>query len=335
MQVYDDVRPGDSFEKWHHATCRNYSLTQCRAVPDRAFEASVAVRSCGPFAISRIASRTRDVAALEVRRDLAEIRRDHREDFFVWVGLAGTAVLQQAGQSAQLQAGDLMVMDQARPFTLSFGAESSTLMFIVPRALWRSRVPETESLLARLPRRDAPATHLAFDLAQRCADLCHAKGDGALPQQAWLATLDILGAAFAGVAPVGPPGQGRLRAVQHYLQAHLDDPDLTLETIARAQHVSVRTLIRWFASAGTTPMRWLWSLRLTQARHALESGRFGRVTEVAAAFGFKDLAHFSRAFKVEHGVAPQQLLRSVRPASAASFTRSGPDSGCRAGQTPL
>lgn len=52
------------------------------------------------------------------------------------------------------------------------------------------------------------------------------------------------------------------------------------------------------------------NFRSPRASHqALEHHRFERVTDVAFAFGFRNLSHFSRSFKAMHGVSPQQLLR--------------------------
>ena len=98
------------------------------------------------------------------------------------------------------------------------------------------------------------------------------------------------------------------------MRARADQPDLGIETVSHAFGISSRTVSRLFAAEGTTPMRWLWSERVAAARQALSRRGAARVSDVAAANGFSDMAHFSRAFRRAFGHPP-------------SATRSGTTSG--------
>lgn len=62
----------------------------------------------------------------------------------------------------------------------------------------------------------------------------------------------------------------------------------------------------------TTPHKWLQQRRLEEAYFLLkEKGR--KVTDVYIDAGFKDLSHFSFAFKKAYGIAPSQLNRRLSP----------------------
>jgi len=75
--------------------------------------------------------------------------------------------------------------------------------------------------------------------------------------------------------------------------------------LARACHVTLRQLERFFlATNGATPQSWLDRLRLQKAA-ALLDGRKS-VKEVAYQLGYKQVSHFSRAFKQFHGVPPKE-----------------------------
>ncbi len=74
--------------------------------------------------------------------------------------------------------------------------------------------------------------------------------------------------------------------------------------LAALCNVSLRTLQRHFQKKyGTTLSAWLNALRLTKAYKRIRSGE--TVKAVAIELGFKQLSHFSRAFKQAHGVAPR------------------------------
>lgn len=315
MQPYVLVRPGDSFEAWHHATCRNYSTTQSRGVPDQHFRASVRMRPFGPVAISEIASELRNQDRLEVTRAPADIRHDPRDDFLLWIARSGTTCIEQDGRVAVLGPGDLALHDQARPFSLTFASMSSAIMVVMPRACLTARLPLAERLVARRIARDMPLARLSATLARQVARSPESL-PGVTTDRLCDAALDIwstlLDSSFDGAAVQAstraPVSTRRLHEVKRYMLDRLDDPDLNIVSIATAHQVSTRTLIRMFAAEGVTPMRWLLAQRLQAAHDALSHGSALSVTDVALGCGFSDLSHFSRCFRAAYGRTAQAVL---------------------------
>ena len=71
--------------------------------------------------------------------------------------------------------------------------------------------------------------------------------------------------------------------------------------------VSIRTLQRHFARQyGVTLGGWLREVRISQAYSRIASGE--SIKAVAYDLGFKQLSHFSRAFKEVYGVSPRQVI---------------------------
>lgn len=96
----------------------------------------------------------------------------------------------------------------------------------------------------------------------------------------------------------------RLRRVDAYLREHLADP-VTLEAIAREAGLSRFHLLRSFKQAyGETPFQRLTRLRMDKARQLLMLGDES-ITEVAAACGYTNPAHFASAFRRATGVTPR------------------------------
>ena len=100
------------------------------------------------------------------------------------------------------------------------------------------------------------------------------------------------------------------------------DPDQRLCTFRHLAHqagyhagrlaelcgVSLRQLERYFQSDyQCPPARWLSRERFRLARRLLD--RAHPIKEVAYAVGFKNNAHFSTAFKREHGISPSEYLK--------------------------
>ncbi len=314
------VTPGDPFAHWHALTCRSYSVTECRAVPDRQFRARVSIGALGPLAVSDIASTVTGDEPIRVTRGPADIRRDGRDDFMIWQALAGDTAFAQGGRRVRMRHGDILLHDQAQPFALQFGRHSHAMMLTVPRPLLLARLDGAAGLVARPVAGSSRLGALAADLMRDLLRLA----DGAeevSARKVGVSALDILATALAAElagSAATATGSQRLQHAQRYMLARLGEQGLDVEAVARAQNMSARSLNRLFAQAGETPIRWLWRQRLAASYRALAEGAADRITDIALAHGFGDVSHFSRAFKAAYGVPPQAVRRSGGRAPVAS-----------------
>lgn len=101
----------------------------------------------------------------------------------------------------------------------------------------------------------------------------------------------------------------RIRDVMDYMDRHLDDEALRLDTLAEVAHLSRFHFERLYAEkVGETPMATLRRLRLTQARQRLLEGTPSSITDLAVQAGYGSVAAFSRAFVRAFDQAPSRLL---------------------------
>lgn len=111
--------------------------------------------------------------------------------------------------------------------------------------------------------------------------------------------------------------------VIEWATVRLGEP-LSLADLARAAHVSSRTLARRFEAAlGTSPMQWLLAQRIRRARHLLDT-TCEPVERIARMTGFGSTSNFRLQFTRATGVSPQAHRRGVRE-------RAGLDVRSRAG----
>jgi AraC-like DNA-binding protein len=313
MKAIAAVRPGDGFEHWHQVTCRSYSVTECRRVADRRFEAQITIRELGALAISGLSTATPPEERILVTRSPEDIRRDPRDHFMLWLMLDGQIGLAQNGRSAVMQPGDLFVYDQSRPFTLDFAPYTRAMMATIPRHLMTRRYPLAHHLGGRKITADSTLGPLVGSLISELYRLDHASAEVA--SRLGASALDMLVTAVEAEADVGSEPadhRSRLACAKRFILANLDDPHLDLARIARSQNVAPRTLYRLFAAEGTTPIRWLWRQRLAASFEALSEGRISNVTDAALSYGFSDVSHFSRSFKATFGHAPGAIARQRR-----------------------
>ncbi len=228
---------------------------------------------------------------------------------FLILQCSGRATLRQAGREARLGPGDFTFIDSRYPSEFIFEREVSQLSYHLP---WRTLedcfgrdIERRLPLAVTVPGRRGAGflvAHFMRDLIRHEADLDREGGDAALD-----ALLGMISQLMRQHPEAKSPANRRLlERIEAHVDAHLDDPDLDVDRIARDNHVSRRTLYRLFAEIGTSPSSWLWERRLDRARRLLKSPAHAEmsITEIALACGFRDHAHFTRRFRERFGNPP-------------------------------
>ena len=111
--------------------------------------------------------------------------------------------------------------------------------------------------------------------------------------------------------------------IRQYIRSHLNDPDLSINRIARAMGCSKRYLHQVFAAENTTIERHIWRLRIERCCEELaELGKADKsISAIAFEWGFNSSAHFSRLFKAQVGVAPTSFRRTRASANSPEKAR--------------
>ena len=109
------------------------------------------------------------------------------------------------------------------------------------------------------------------------------------------------------------PTEDLVGSLDHVVQLYLGGSLPTIDVLADAAGVSVRTLQRRLSAAGTTYSRLMDEVRLRNALPMLEDPEI-RLTDIAYDLGYSHPAHFTRAFRRWAGIAPSEY-RSDRTAS--------------------
>ena len=138
--------------------------------------------------------------------------------------------------------------------------------------------------------------------------------DPAAANAAVLAERD--GAARAAVAeafvrarlPAPAPEHARVRAL--YARIERDRELASVEALARAEGISIRTLQRLFDEyVGASPKWVIQRCRLLEAAERLRDGTAGPLVDLATSLGYFDQAHFTHELKAVTGRTPSELAR--------------------------
>jgi transcriptional regulator GlxA family with amidase domain len=121
-------------------------------------------------------------------------------------------------------------------------------------------------------------------------------------------------------AAVEPSADGSLEATRAWARERIAEP-LTVAEMARHAGVSPRTFARRFrAETGTTPLQWLLSRRVLEARRLLEESDLP-VEDVALRAGFGNAASLRDHFRRATATTPTAYRRTFQPAEpVVAFT---------------
>jgi AraC-like DNA-binding protein len=236
-------------------------------------------------------------------------RRDADTDWYCALfQVAGRCALTQNEHTVQLAAGDVGLMDGARPSSRLSEGGSQWLCIYLPR----------QSLISHLGFEPQTClyghggTLTARVLRQLVLDGIDDRESTAAPAgpHMRLALYDLLGALFAPSDP-GPISRhaDRLFArIRNVIKDRCADPEFGPAEVAADTGISLRYVQKLLTARGTTCGELIYSIRLDHAAHLLErraSLNTGQpLSEIAYACGFRDYAHFARRFRDRFGHTP-------------------------------
>jgi AraC-like DNA-binding protein len=306
----------ERFDFWREVSTRlwvPYDL-RCESETESRFRARVQVSDFDQVQVTNLATTPH-----LVQRTDKLIRQTDPEVVKLGCMIDGGVVVEQAGQRAELRAGDLVLFDTSSPFQGRHDPDrraSRLLLLQFPRALLPLPAQEVRRLsCVRIPGDrglGALSSQFLLQLARSMDEFSPAEG-----LRLSTLTLDVLTTVLAGALDAEgtvPPGTRRralVARVHAFIRNNLDDPGLTPDAIAAAHHISVRYLHKVFRTEGHTVASWIRECRLARCRRDLADVRLATqpISAIAGRWGFTSPAHFSQVFRGTYGLSPSKFRR--------------------------
>jgi AraC-like DNA-binding protein len=307
------VEAQDRVEFWANQSCDAYHPLQIRANGRARFHARMWCDTLAAMGMFRVAA-----SANTMTRSRQDIAAGNDDTLHFSIVLRGHLHKAQQGRSSVLGPGDMAVYDTGQPVVLHADDDFDVLAIKLPRVILGRDLNTKISRLtavripggAGLPRvaarffcgtaaglADGSISHEDTDLAEHVIDLIRRL------------YLDL------DASPANHPRSRRDLFLQAkaYIQAHLGDPALNPEQVARACFVSTRYLHRVFAGEGRTVSEWIRSERLEHCRRDLRDPALAHhsISNIATRWGLPSAPHFSRLFHRAYGLAPREFRQNA------------------------
>lgn len=259
----------------------------------------------------------RNVGSLGValRGERTQSRINEYQEELIWICLVlrGKVRITQQRETAALGAGDMAMVDALQHYAIETSADPSDTLWIgAPRHFLAQHIWDVDEMLGvRINGSGGMGRTAARTLCAGFSDPAAVTGSAA--NRVAHGLFDVLGAA-ADSCRLHHAGRGYrdtiVRRIKSFIDAHLDDETLTVQRIAEAQGLSARYLAKMFEGEPHTVSNWIWSRRLERCHAALvEAGGRRAITEIAFEHGFKNVSHFSRAFRDRYGMSPRDVAQ--------------------------
>ncbi|MDQ0774033.1 AraC-like DNA-binding protein [Streptomyces aurantiacus] len=285
------------------------------------FEGRIVTHRVGVLRVTAV-----EADAYRVRRTAAHITRTPEPLVAIALQMSGTTVLAQDGRQVVANPGDLFVWDTTRPYSLDFPERFSTRVVHMPRHMLVLPDEDLRGVTGTVFNTDQGCAAVLMPLLATVVASAHAFSPAAASGLANGLT-DVFAALVAErtedtATEAGNTRNHLVQRVRDHIDENLADPALSPESVAKANHISVRYLHRLFEGEGVTVSRLIQRRRLEECARELTRGSrtAPTVSSIAQRWGFVNPTHFSRVFRGVYGLPPREW-RTMRLATGDTDAR--------------
>lgn len=325
-----EVRASESTAYWVDALCDAYVRLECDPIPvdgPASFHGEIRQNSLSTVDVSVVES-----SPQEVTRTPSLISRTNEDVFIVSMQRWGCANVAQGGRETTLRAGDFVIYDSTRPYTLTYPDGIHQFTLKIPRGQLIAQMPSVESLTATKVSGNRVAGRLMKNMVET---LIRDAGElDPISHDAVASSIvSILAAGLRTLETDVEPAPSamstyHLERIKQHVLANLHDPGLSVQSTSAALRLSVSSLYRVFESQEVTLSDWIWRQRLDRCRRDLADPLLANqsVIQIAFRWGFSDASHLSRSFKRTYGLSPRDFrMRVLAPMVNSELKRYAQD----------
>ncbi len=234
---------------------------------------------------------------------------DGTDDVGLVVSMRGPQIIAHGKDEFVLGEGEAMLASLAEACSYTHPPPGGIMALRVPRSRLAPLVRDFDDRCFRPIPAATPALRLLIDYARLAQD-----GPDAPELQNLVAdhVCDLMAVAAGATRDAADAAEGRglraarLHAIKNDIAKNLDNPDLSVASLAVRHSCTPRFIQRLFEAEGTTFTEHLLTQRLVRAHRMLRDVRRAddKISTIALDAGFGDVSYFNRAFRQLYGETP-------------------------------
>ncbi|WP_167476393.1 helix-turn-helix domain-containing protein [Nocardia arthritidis] len=299
----------DAFEQWEHLLSNTLVPVSVAPVGGDSFFGRARFTAFDQLAVSSFRS-----SGLFVRRSARQVAQSEGEFLSVMLVSQGRALIEHGGRSVEGRPGTMVLFSTGMPYAMQLAVPATAMVVVqVPMAVALESSGLTPDRLSAVI--DVPLRGAAGVVAQYLRGLCRLSGDDV--QRATVLgapSIDLLSGVVSLAVDAEPSDESARelakQQVEHFIRTNYADPALTVDDIARACHLSRRSLFRLFRHTDDRAAMMLRRVRVERARELLSAKPFQPIAAIGYACGFRTERQFYRVFRQETGQTPGEYRAS-------------------------
>jgi AraC family transcriptional activator of tynA and feaB len=318
-----DVHPRERLSYWLEVATRGYVEHHFQPGNGGSFSGSVSIATLPGLGLANFQA---DEATV-TRTDRNAARADSG-DLLLCLHLSGEVVVSQDGSTKHVKDRSLFLMDPLRAFDIHLKRPTTSIVVRLPRAMLEARVGSSAGLTAQPVTAESSIAALAMGflemLPKQAESLDDTAGLKVADQLVDLAALALTRDRERGAALSSPRAIALMR-LKATIERLLIEHNLKPDRIAAETGISVRYANSLLAEEGWSIERYVNERRLERCRGALNDPAQDHrsIGDIAFKWGFSDLSHFGRRFKVRFGQTPTEY-RTERQRAVALYRPARP-----------
>ena len=292
-----NVPQDEAYDYWQDIACANIQRVKGRPFDREDFYGELKTGTLG------------DVTIADWRSASGVSRCDGTDDLIL-VLPSTRSYIEFADRGFEINRSSVYLLDCRKPFVVYSLEPPDRVQLRLPREALERRVSLTNGVNRPIPLRNDAAilTALARELVRIGPSTLSPQAAAIVHGHMIDLTAVILGN-LAGIMPrLGATGRFSALRLRMFIESQLTNPDADAQSIAFGAGISERHANRLLALEGTSIRSRLIERRLDRCREMLENPQqmHCSITDIAFFYGFRNLSHFTRAFKDRFGLSPSE-----------------------------
>jgi AraC family transcriptional activator of tynA and feaB len=306
----DVVDPCDRFDLWHEVACKAYAEHECTTQSPGSFEGVIRSAQLDKATLSIYEN-----TPMHLWRTQRQVERAPSDRVFICLQIDSTCRISQLGRETTIGPGEFCIVETKSPYVFSYVERSRQLVLDIERSELQQRLGSVSAVTALSVEADTGIGGLAAGymrmLPEYAAALSPATGHQVANQVLNLVAMALARRAELGHVKLGSASALTLIRLRTAIEQALPYRDVKCQEVAERAGISVRYANALLAKEGTSLERLLQKRRLENCHKALAEASGRSISEIAFAWGFSDVSHFSKTFKSAYGVSPRDFRREV------------------------
>lgn len=302
--------PAGRTAAWNDLYSAHMSRVEFTPGDQYSFGAELSIGRLGPVKLATLA-----VDRCSIERNRRHLMQSPRLYSFI-LQASGSSVFYHYGREARLAEGDFVLCDTGMPHHFHTGNPSVTIMVRVTPDVLDEYLPSPEQFCGLHLGRAVGVTHTTAAMVR---SLSEQASFGSRDYETRIARhlLEMISISytmgFDCNASLSASTWRRRNDIIRYIEDHLHDPALSVESVASGVHISTRHLRTIFSASGEKLSAYILRRRLEDCARRIRDPAWSRQTLMKIAFsrGFNSAAHFTRAFRDHFGVSPREYRRGA------------------------